>query len=244
LLQPSETHRLQIGVSILSEAADRVAIRDVIENWVIWRDSGDWERFGSVWHPDGRMMATWFYGPASEFIRVSREGMDRGVSIYHSLGGISIELTGARAVAQTRNTIFQRGMVHGVLCDVACLGRFYDFFEKRKGRWAIVLRRLVYERDRMDPVDPSQTVSLNSQLLDRFPIGYRHLAYLQTNNGFTVAPNLPGLKGPEVEALYELGKRWLNGQPLEPGNAPLLEKSAKRKKTGAGRTHSPRQKGR
>jgi hypothetical protein len=195
-------------------AAEKVAIREVIENWIIWRDSGDWERFRSVWHEDGRMMATWFQGPAEEFIRVSREGMDRGVSIFHSLGGSSLEIAGSRAVAQTRTTISQRGLVHGVLCDVACTGRFYDFFEKRNGRWAIVLRRLIYEKDRMDPVDPSETVSLDKELLGRFPEGYRHLAYLQTNIGFSVRTDLPGLKGPEVETLYGRGKRWLAGEPL------------------------------
>ena len=213
-------------------AADKVAIRQVIDDWVIWRDSGDWDRFRGVWHEEGRMMATWFYGTASEFIRMSSEGMNRGVSIYHSLGGISIDLVGSRAIAQTRNTIFQRGLVHGVLCDVACLGRFYDFFEKRKGRWAIVLRRLVYERDRLDPVDPSQTVSLDPALLERFPVGYRHLAYLQTNAGFTVAENLPGLKGPEVEALYETGMRWLAGKPLEISGMLAAEKLAKSKRKG------------
>ena len=40
---------------------------------------GDWERFRTVWHDDGRMMATWFQGPDEEFIRVSREGFERGV---------------------------------------------------------------------------------------------------------------------------------------------------------------------
>lgn len=213
-------------------AADKVAIREVIDNWVIWRDSGDWESFRGVWHEEGRMMATWFYGTASEFIRVSSEGMNRGVSIYHSLGGISIEVAGSRAIAQTRNTIFQRGLVHGIVCDVSCLGRFYDFFEKRKGRWAIVLRRLVYERDRLDPVDPSQTVSLDPKLLQRFPVGYRHLAYLQTSAGFNVAPNLPGLKGPEVEALYETGKRWLAGKPLQISGMLATEKTAKSRKKG------------
>jgi SnoaL-like domain len=195
-------------------AADKVAIREVIENWLIWRDSGDWERFRGVWHEDGRMMATWFQGTAEEFIRVSREGMDHGVSIFHTLGGISLEIAGTRAVAQTRTTISQRGLVHGVLCDVNCTGRFYDFFEKRNGRWAIVLRRLTYEKDRMDPVDPSETISLDKELLGRFPEGYRHLAYLQTNLGFIVRTDLPGLKGPEVEALYDRGKRWLAGEPL------------------------------
>ena len=42
--------------------ADRLAIRDLVENWAVWRDAGDWERFRTVWHPDGRMMATWFQG--------------------------------------------------------------------------------------------------------------------------------------------------------------------------------------
>ena len=70
-----------------SAVAARQAIREVVENWVVWRDAGDWERFRTVWHDDGRMMATWFQGPADEFIEVSREGFARGVSILHFLGG-------------------------------------------------------------------------------------------------------------------------------------------------------------
>lgn len=35
---------------------ERMRIREVIENWLLWRDSGDWERFRTVWHPEGRMM--------------------------------------------------------------------------------------------------------------------------------------------------------------------------------------------
>ena len=62
---------------------DELAIRGVVERWVLWRDAGDWERFASVWHEDGFMMATWFQGPAADFIRVSREGFERGVSVGH-----------------------------------------------------------------------------------------------------------------------------------------------------------------
>src|SRR3954466_4594044 len=101
---------------------DRLALRELIDNWVIWRDAGDWERFASVWHDDGRMMATWFQGPADDFIRVSREGFDRGVSILHFLGGTSIDLAGERAIAQTKMTISQRAEVDGVACDVVCTG--------------------------------------------------------------------------------------------------------------------------
>jgi hypothetical protein len=193
---------------------DRQAIRELLENWVVWRDAGDWERFRTVWHDDGRMMATWFQGPAEDFIRVSREGFERGVSILHFLGGISIEVAGARAVSQTKMTISQRGAVHGAVCDVVCTGRFYDFLERRDGRWGIVLRQPIYEKDRLDPVDPSARLTLDQALLERFPAGYRHLAYLQTQLGFTVKPDMPGLTGPEVDALYTRGAAWLAGEPL------------------------------
>jgi hypothetical protein len=194
--------------------SDQLAIREVIQNWVLWRDAGDWDRFRTVWHDDGYMMATWFQGPAADFIRVSREGWNRGVSILHFLGGVSIDLAGDRAVAQTKMTISQRATVHDVLCDVVCTGRFYDFFEKRDGRWAIVLRQPIYEKDRIDPVDPSKTLTLDAKLLSQFPEGYRHLAYLQSGIGYPIKKDMPGLKGPEVEALYARGRRWLAGKPL------------------------------
>ncbi|MGE5132192.1 MAG: nuclear transport factor 2 family protein [Gemmatimonadota bacterium] len=197
------------------EAADRQAIRELIENWAVWRDAGDWDRFRTVWHPDGRMMATWFQGPAEDFIRVSQEGFERGVRILHFLGGMSVDLAGDRAIAQTKMTITQRAAVHDVVCNVVCTGRFYDFLERRDGRWGLVLRRLVYEMDRLDPLDPAAQLSLDPDLLARFPEGYRHLAYLQTQIGYTVKPDMPGLTGPEVEALYQRGAHWLAGGPCD-----------------------------
>jgi hypothetical protein len=199
---------------LTDEVLEKIAIRDLVEHWILWRDAGDWDRFRTVWHDDGRMMATWFQGTADEFIRVSREGWERGVSILHFLGGSSIDLVAHRAIAQTKMTISQRARVHDVPCDVVCTGRFYDFFEKRGGRWGLVLRQPIYEKDRMDPVDPAASLQLDPQLLGRFPEGYRHLAYLQTNIGYTIKPDMPGLKGAEVEALYARGRNWLAGQPL------------------------------
>jgi hypothetical protein len=199
----------------MSESEERLAIRDLLENWVVWRDAGDWERFRTVWHDDGRMMATWFQGSADEFIAVSREGMRRGVSILHFLGGTAIHLAGERAIAQTKMTISQRAEVDGVLCDVVCTGRFYDFLERRDGRWGIVLRQPIYEKDRLDPLDPSLTPALDRTRLERFPAGYRHLAYLQAGLGFEVKPDMPGLTGPEVERLYERGAHWLAGGPCD-----------------------------
>jgi hypothetical protein len=190
---------------------DKLAIVEVVQNWALWRDAGDWERFRTVWHDDGWMTATWFQGPAEKFIEVSRAGFDKGVSILHFLGGSSVDVKGERAIAQTKMTINQRAAVDGVLVDVVCTGRFYDFFAKRGGKWGIVRRQPIYEKDRMDPVDPAARLALDPELLGRFPEGYRHLAYLQTKNGFTIKLELPQLKGPAIEAVYARGRAWLDG---------------------------------
>ena len=197
-----------------TEVEDQRIIRQLVENWAVWRDALMWDRFRTVWHDDGRMMATWFQGSADEFIKVSQDGYARGVRILHFLGGSAIDVNAARAVAQTKMTISQRARVENILCDVVCTGRFYDFFAKRDGRWGLVLRQPIYEKDRLDPVDPLARLELDPVLLVQFPEGYRHLAYLQTRIGYKVKTDMPGLDGPEVAALYGRGAQWLAGGSL------------------------------
>ena len=198
----------------VDSVADKQIIRELVENWAVWRDARMWDQFRTVWHSDGRMMATWFQGGFEEFIKVNNEGWAKGVRILHFLGGSAIEVTGDRAIAQTKMTISQRAPVEGVIGDVVCTGRFYDFFERRSGRWGLVLRQPIYEKDRFDPVDPAARVVLDQKLLNGFPEGYRHLAYLQTKIGYKVKPDMPGIDGPELDALYAHGARWLSGEPL------------------------------
>jgi hypothetical protein len=201
-------------MQITDEMIERLAIREMIENWVLWRDALMWEKFRSLWHDDGRMMATWTQGTADEFIEMSKQGFAKGVRILHFLGGSAIEVRGTRAFSQTKMTISQRALVHDVLCDVVCTGRFCDFWEKRAGRWGLVLRQPIYEKDRMDPVDPAAKLTLDQRLLATFPEGYRHLAYLQTQIGYKIKMDMPGLTGPEVEKLYARSASWLFGAPL------------------------------
>jgi SnoaL-like domain len=194
--------------------ADKLAIREIIEQWVIFSDSGDWERFAALWHEDGWMTATWLQAPAREFVRARREGFERGVNILHFLGGFTCDVAADRAIAQTKMTINQRALVDGVLCDVVCTGRFYDFVERRAGRWGMVRRQPIYEKDRLDSVVPGELPRLDRELLMSFPEGYRHLAYLQTRIGYQVRrQGLPGLRGPELDQLLSEGRAWLGGAP-------------------------------
>ena len=198
---------------------DELLIRQMVERWAVWRDAGHWDRFATVWHPKGVMMATWFQGPFEDFIRVTQEGWAKGVSILHFLGGSAVEVAGERAISQTKMTISQRGMVEGangpVLCDVVCTGRFYDFVTRHEGQWKLLHRQPIYEKDRIDPLDPAVKLELDQAALATFPEGYRHLAYIQTRIGYNVKMDMPMLKGEGVQDLYRRGDNWLKGLPLE-----------------------------
>lgn len=193
---------------------DHFAIRRTIEDWVVWRDSGEWTRLATLWHPEGRMVATWFQAGAADFIARSQEAWRDGMDVVHMLGGSSIDLHGDRAISQTKMQITQRAQVHGVLVDVTCHGRFWDAFERYEGEWKLLLRQPVYDMDRMTPVDPSARINLDRDLLESFPKGYRYLAYLQTQTGAEVDRDLPGPRGLEIERLRERGRRWVDGGSL------------------------------
>jgi hypothetical protein len=192
-----------------AELRERQIIRDIIEAWVVWRDAGKWEKFRTLWHDDGVMNATWFQGAVDDFIALGRKGGSGG---GHLLGGSAIELNGKRAVAQTKMQITARAPIEGVPCDVTCTGRFYDLFEKRQGRWGMVMRQPIYEKDQIIPVVPGTAPQLDQMLLAQFPEGYRRLGYMQTRAGMTVKRDMPGLSGPQLLALYALGDAWLSGK--------------------------------
>lgn len=221
-------HELEEGAGrsqVSTRDLDRRQIRDLLESWVVWRDAGEWDRLATVWHDDAWMMTTWSRSPASDFMARSQAGFDRGSEVLHMLGGSVIDVEGTRAVAQSKVEITQRAEVHGVLVDVHCKARFIDALEVRDGRWGIVFRQPVYDLDRMSPVDPKQTLALDEKVLNQFPSGYRHLAYLQTMQGMEVYRDMPGTRGPELKVLRQRMARWLAGEPatiLSPEDAETV----------------------
>jgi hypothetical protein len=196
---------------------DQIRIQRLVDDWAIFSDAGDWERFREVWHDDGRMSATWTQGDADMFVAMRKKTFDEGVMIIgHLHAGHTSDIVGDRCVAQTKMQILQRAEVEGVMCDVICTGRFYDFLERRGGKWGFVYRQPIYEKDRLDSLVPGVDPTIDPELLASFPVGYRHLAYLQARLGFPVKKDMPGLRGHMVEALYRAGKAWLAGSAGHP----------------------------
>ena len=133
------------------------------------------------------------------------------MSILHLLGGTFVDINETRGSCANEDDDFAarfRGR-RVVRCPVH--RPLLDFLEKRGDKWGLVLRQPIYEKDRLDPVDRSKEPALDQDLLQRFPEGYRHLAYLQSKIGYRVKMDMPGLKGPEVKALYARGRNWLSG---------------------------------
>ena len=191
---------------------DVMQVRDLIERWAVYRDSYFWDKFETIWHDDGVMAATWTIGSYKDFMKITQEGLKRGLNIMHILGGSDIDVNGTRAVAMTKFMILQRAVVEGVLCDVTCYARHYDLWEKRDGRWGLVYRETIADKDRMDPVTPGEVVKLDPALLEQYPIEYRYLAYLQTKAGYNVNKDCPRLSGgASTDALYKKGADWLQG---------------------------------
>ena len=199
-------HRARLSMADLQ---DQLAISMLMQRWALARDTGDWESLRATAHPGAVMTTTWFDGAFDDFVESCRASWARGSRSQHFLGGTVAEIEGERAIAQTRMSINVRSRLDGVEVDAVCLGRFLDRVEKRDGAWRIARRSVIYEKDRIDPVDPQAKIALDPELLIRFPDGYRHLAYLQTRNGSIVNPSLPTASGAALQRLLDEARAWL-----------------------------------
>jgi len=189
---------------------EKLSIYDVVQSWALYRDTGDWEGLRSTVHPDANMTATWFDGSFEDFITAVQASWRKGSKSQHFLGGTVAQINANKAIAQTRMSIMVRGRLDNQEVDITCTGRFYDRVEKRDGKWKILKRNVIYEKDRMDLLDPSARLTLDPHRLNQYPEGYQHLAYLQSTHGAVVSPDLATGSGPALDALVLQAHEWLN----------------------------------
>jgi hypothetical protein len=191
---------------------DRMAIASAVADWCMFRDRGQWDLLSGLYARNAVMVTTWFRGDAAEFVRRSKAAAERGARVQHVAGSPSISLNGGRAVVDTRMTILLRTKVDGTVVDVTCVGRFHDRFVRENAGWRILNRTPVYDKDRVDAVNPSAPIKLDQVALSRFAEGYRHLAYVQSLAGDALTPGLPTLGSAEEHALYAQSAAWLSDE--------------------------------
>jgi hypothetical protein len=193
----------------LAQLLDRAAITQVTQEWGIARDAGRWDRLRACYTSDAVMHTTWFVGPAAEFVERSMAAARAGARVQHFIGATTMELHDDKAVVETRMVLMVRGLLDGVEVDATCWGRFHDRFVKREGQWRILKRVPVYEKDRLDAVDPTATLSIDREVLARQADGCRHLTYMQSRGGATIMLN-SAVPGSEALARLETeSAAWL-----------------------------------
>ncbi len=195
------------------DANDKYACAELIQAWGLYRDQGKWPQLLATFVPEGQIAVSWFSGSFGEFVDRCRRSLEAGQRSKHQIFPSVVRLAGERALAETNIVILVRQKIAGVLADMTSYARFLDRLERRGGRWAIVERAAVYERDRLDPVEPSEAFDklFAASDLSSYPEAYRYMAARLDAAGRALAPLVHCDGSPHTAQLYARYEAWLGG---------------------------------
>jgi len=190
---------------------EKYACAELIQAWGLYRDQGKWPELLATFVPEGQIAVSWFSGSFPEFVDRCRKGFDAGQRSKHHIFPSVVRVAGARAVAETNIVILVRQKIDGVLADMTSYARFLDRLERRSGRWAIVERTAIYERDRLDPVEPSEAFGklFTATDLSVYPEAYRYMAARLVAAGRALAPVVYRDGSPHTDQVYVRYDAWL-----------------------------------
>ncbi|KAF4808346.1 PEP2-like protein [Colletotrichum siamense] len=192
-----------------TELLERFAVSELCKGWPVYRDASEWANYRSLFADDAIVWTTWSGPqPIEDFIRISISGKEAGAFIMHRECGTLVELNTAknRAVGKMKATITQRFQHPGGFeYDVDCDCRFMFFYEKTTD-WKAVFVKLVYEKDKLVPVD-GRVPSFAPEVLAKYPQGYRYLGAAQSTLGYDIDLDL--VTGNNTAGMYQSIKRWL-----------------------------------
>jgi SnoaL-like domain len=197
------------------EFADKFAIAELIQAWGVYRDQGKWHKLRGTFTPDGHISVSWFRGPFEQFVERCRANFSAGNSwSRHHLFAPTIKLGKDRATAETPVIIRVRQKFNGVEVDLTSCSRFLDRIERSARGWLIAERAAIYERDRLDPVEPSPEFNALFEAAEtaHYPEQYRYMAFrIAHAEGRTLAPVVYRDGGAETADLYARYSAWLAG---------------------------------
>ena len=194
--------------------SDKTVCAELIQAWGFARDQGKWDDLAAIFHPGGEIAVSWFRGPYPEFVAHCRRNFGKGSEAKHLLWPARVHVNGARATAETSVAILVRQTIEGIAVDLNSNGRFLDRLEKRTGAWKMVERAALYEKDRLDPVEPSPKFDalMAGAGAHTDPAPYRYMAYRVHAAGRTLAEPVHYDGRAETEALKARYAKWLAGK--------------------------------
>jgi hypothetical protein len=196
------------------EYADKFAIAELVNAWGLYRDQGKWKELRSTFTADGHISVSWFRGPFEQFVERCRASHDAGHTwSRHHLSAPVIKVDKDRAIAETSVIIRVRQKFGGVEVDLTSCSRFLDRVERHGAVWLIAERAAIYERDRLDSVEPSPDFdALFAAETAHYPEQYRYMAFrIAHAEGRALAPVVYRDGGTETADLYARFSAWLAG---------------------------------
>ncbi len=197
----------------MAELADKYACAELIQAWGLYRDQGKWSELLETFTPDGQISVSWFSGAFSDFVTQCRQAFQAGQRSKHHIFPSVVRIAGERALAETNIVILVRQKIDGALTDMSSYARFFDRLEQRGSAWRIVERTAIYERDRLDPVEPSESFErlFKSTDLSIYPEAYRYMAARLAAAGRALGPVVYRDGSPHTMQLYRRYQGWLDG---------------------------------
>ena len=197
-----------------ADVNDKYACAELIAAWGLYRDQGKWPELLATFSPGGQISISWFSGDYSEFVEHCRKSFEAGQRSKHQIFPSVVRVTHTRAIAETNVVILVRQKVGGVLTDLTSYARFLDRLEADQGSWRITERTAIYERDRLDPVEPSENFGrlFAGTDLSAYPEAYRYMAARLIAAGRQLAPVIYRDGSPHTDQLYRRYDSWLEGK--------------------------------
>lgn len=187
---------------------ERFEVRRTIEEWGVFRDSGQWAALRALFHPDAMIRVAWYQGHFENFIGLSMASSGKGFA-KHIICNSAIELNGDRAFAETNAMLIDRGSVDGIAFHGETHIRYLDGLVKSpEGRWQIADRSTIYDHDLVIPAPPAERPGSVAGTAS-WPLEYRHLAARLTARGQTVPDNLPTKASAAENAVRLRCAAWL-----------------------------------
>ena len=204
---------LQTTESRLRELIDREELFDLVRRERLARDRRRFEQMRECFHDDAFVSTTWYHGTGAEaYVEATRKWMGDRQPGTHWVFPAYADICGDRATVESSAMIASRPKLMDIEVDVEVICRFFSRAVRQDGRWKLLTFRVIFERDIMRPVDHSQTLPIDKDVLATLRPSYKFIGYLQTSRGVKLNPDHLGDDRPqELEAFYAGERAWVRG---------------------------------
>ena len=195
---------------VINTEEERNAKADILEliNFERFcRDNAQWDEMRKCFAKESFVNISWYQGSGDGFVTASAKSPTYAP---HKIHNSLTWLNGDRAVTIMMATIQNRRTIKGVECELSTDTQLLFSTQKIDGQWYIVRFESIYEQDRLIPVLPDSTLSMDSAALEKYRQSYACMSFCMEQSGFGANQELAGRDRPEtVEKIYAKLKKWL-----------------------------------